>query len=69
MAVFITHLASYEGSSEQFLNTRFGGGINAISFGNIALLGGAMTLVGGLFFSREKRPIIAGLLVFLAQSP
>lgn len=65
MAVFITHLASYEGSSEQFLSARFGGGINAISFGNIALLGGAMTLVGGLFFSREKGPVIAGPLFFV----
>lgn len=65
MAVFLTHLVSYEGSYGQFLSTRFGGGINAISFGNIALLGGTMTLVGGLLFYREKRSLIAGLFFFV----
>lgn len=65
IAVLVTHFAFYEGSPGQFLNARFGGGINAISFGNIALLGGVITLVGGLFFSREKRPVLAGGLLLV----
>jgi len=60
-AVFIAHFASYEGSSEQFFNTRFGGGINAISFGNLSLLIGTMALVGGLFFFHTSRRFMAGL--------
>ena len=35
---------------------RFGGTINPIIFGNLALLGGFLTIVGGLFFLKTKRP-------------
>ncbi|MGO1500911.1 MAG: glycosyltransferase family 2 protein [Marinobacter sp.] len=65
VTVFIAHFASYEGSLEQFINARFGDGINAISFGNTALLAGTMALVGGLFFSQAKRSFVAGLFFFV----
>ena len=48
------------------LSSRFGGGINPISFGNIALLGGMLTLVGGLFFLRNGNRFLA--MAFIAGS-
>lgn len=53
---------------ESLLNARFGGGINPISFGNLALLGGFITLVGGLFCLRNKRYLLALFLVVLGIS-
>jgi O-antigen ligase len=47
-------------------SSRFGGGINPISFGNIALLGGMLTLVSGLFFLRNKKRFLA--MLFIAGS-
>ncbi|AOY90266.1 glycosyl transferase [Marinobacter salinus] len=58
---FFTALAARHGGLDQMLNARFGGGINPISFGNIALLGGMLTITGGLFFVREKRHLLATL--------
>ncbi|MDN6319350.1 MAG: O-antigen ligase family protein [Marinobacter sp.] len=50
------------------LDSRFGGGINPISFGNLALLGGFITLVGGSFCLRSKRRAFALLLIILGIS-
>eukprot|EP00163_Fabomonas_tropica_P034239 TRINITY_DN9382_c0_g2_i1.p1 TRINITY_DN9382_c0_g2~~TRINITY_DN9382_c0_g2_i1.p1 ORF type:complete len:561 (+),score=20.18 TRINITY_DN9382_c0_g2_i1:110-1684(+) len=47
---------------------RFGGGINPISFGNLALLGGMLTVVGGFFFLKSKRPLAALALVVLGTA-
>lgn len=60
--VFLMALAARSGAWDKLLNTRFGGGINPISFGNIALLGGMLTVTGGLFFVRSKRPLPATLM-------
>ena len=58
-------LIANRGSLDLLLNSRFGGGINPISFGNIALLSSFLTLTGGLFFYRSKRLPIA--LLFIAM--
>jgi len=51
-------LVADHGSITSLLNNRFGGGINPINFGNIALLGSFLTLTGGLFFfSSNRRPL------------
>lgn len=62
IGVFLVTVAARQGALEQVLNSRFGGGINPISFGNLALLGGMLTVVAGLFFFREKRSGLATLL-------
>ncbi|MGO1462592.1 MAG: O-antigen ligase family protein [Marinobacter sp.] len=56
-------LITNPGSLGALLSSRFGGGINPISFGNIALLGSFLTLAGGLFFYRSKRPSLAFLFI------
>lgn len=53
--IFLTTIVTSQGSLTQILNSRFGGGINPISFGNLALLGGMLTIVGAMFFIRHKR--------------
>jgi (heptosyl)LPS beta-1,4-glucosyltransferase len=58
-------LIANHGSLDSLLGSRFGGGINPISFGNIALLSSFLTLTGGLFFYRSKRIPIA--LLFIAM--
>ena len=62
IGAFLVTVAARQGALEQVLNSRFGGGINPISFGNLALLGGMLTVVAGLFFFREKRSGLATLL-------
>ncbi|MEC7727545.1 MAG: O-antigen ligase family protein [Pseudomonadota bacterium] len=54
IVVFLATIAARQGALNQILNSRFGGGINPISFGNLALLGGMLTITGSLFFFREK---------------
>ena len=61
IAVFLVTVAARQGALEQVLNSRFAGGINPISFGNLALLGGMLTVVAGVFFFREKRLGLATL--------
>ncbi len=58
-------LIANHGALDVLLNSRFGGGINPISFGNIALLSSFLTLTGGLFFYRSNRLPIA--LLFIAM--
>lgn len=60
--LFLVPLVAGSGTLEKLLATRFGGGVNPISFGNIALLGGMLTLTGGLFFARNKQHMLAILL-------
>jgi len=43
-------------SIHEIVAIRFGAGINPVSFGNLALLGGTLTLVGSLYFARIQRP-------------
>lgn len=52
----------------QLLNGRFGGGINPISFGNIALLSGMITLTGGIYFLHIRRQPVGFLLLFLGAA-
>ncbi|MDL0433334.1 O-antigen ligase family protein [Marinobacter sp. TBZ242] len=54
VALLIALATEYE-SFEQLLTTRFGAGINPISFGNLALLGGVLALVGGSYFARTGK--------------
>ncbi len=61
IVALVSALAARHGSLDKILSIRFGGGINPISFGNLALLGGMLTLVGGFFFGRSQRPVLAGL--------
>jgi len=62
-------LIANQGSLDALLSSRFSGGINPISFGNIALLGGFLTLTGGLFFYRsERRPLSLLFIVMGAGS-
>ena len=56
-------LLTNQSSLELLLSSCFGGGINPISFGNIALLGSFLTLTGGLFFYRSKRRPLALLFI------
>ena len=65
IAIFLATIAARQGALNQLLHSRFGGGINPISFGNLALLGGMLTIVAAIFFTREKRRIV-GTLLFLA---
>jgi (heptosyl)LPS beta-1,4-glucosyltransferase len=65
IAIFLATIAARQGALNQLLGSRFGGGINPISFGNLALLGGMLTIVAAIFFTREKRRIV-GTLLFLA---
>ncbi|HEA51225.1 hypothetical protein LCGC14_0654260 [marine sediment metagenome] len=58
-------LIANPGSLAVFLSSRFGGGINPVSFGNIALLGGALALTGGLFFYHSERRPLALLLIVI----
>lgn len=59
LAVFLVTIAARQGALHHVLNSRFGGGINPISFGNLALLGGMLTIVGSLFFYRDGRRLTA----------
>ena len=56
-ALLIAHAAEYENIG-QLLNTRFGAG-NLIIFGNLALLGGVLALVGGSYFARAGKAPVA----------
>lgn len=58
-------LIADQGSITSFLSNRFGGGINPINFGNIALLASFLTLTGGLFFLRSKRRPLALLFIVM----
>lgn len=59
LAALLIALATEYENIGQLLNTRFGAGINPISFGNLALLGGALALVGGSYFARAGKPPVA----------
>ena len=61
IGIFLVTIAARQGALGQVLNSRFGGGINPISFGNLALLGGMLTIVAAMFFVREKRGGLAVL--------
>lgn len=61
IGIFLVTIAARQGALGQVLNSRFGGGINPISFGNLALLGGMLTIVAAMFFIREKRGGLAVL--------
>jgi (heptosyl)LPS beta-1,4-glucosyltransferase len=61
-------LISGHNSLEQLLNGRFGGGINPIIFGNIALLSGMITLAGGIYFLQTRRQSAGFLLLFLGAA-
>ncbi|MBW7473023.1 glycosyltransferase [Marinobacter sp. M216] len=61
IGAFISALASQLWSVDHLLTMRFGGGINPISFGNLALLGGILTLVGASFFLRTGKRVPAAL--------
>ncbi|MBW4936473.1 O-antigen ligase family protein [Marinobacter sp. F4206] len=63
LIAFASALADQSWSIDRILNMRFGGGINPISFGNLALLGSVMTLVGASFFLRTGRKIPAAFFV------
>ena len=60
-------------SIQDVVADRFGAGINPISFGNLSLLGGMLTLVGGLYFARSQRTgtavalFIAGITTILVS--
>ncbi|MGK0524970.1 MAG: O-antigen ligase [Pseudomonadales bacterium] len=60
-------LIADQGSITSFLSNRFGGGINPINFGNIALLASFLTLTGGLFFLRSKRRPLALLFIVMGS--
>lgn len=64
-ALFGSALFTNHGSVASLLSSRFGGGINPISFGNIALLGSFLALTGGLFFYRSKRRPLALLFIVM----
>lgn len=57
--IFLLDFQDYGGGFSSYLNRRFGGGINPISFGNIALLGSVMTWAGCLYFWSQKRKTLA----------
>lgn len=59
--IFLATVAAREGALSEVLNSRFGGGINPISFGNLALLSGMLTIVAAMFFVRNKRMGVAAL--------
>ncbi|WP_339753100.1 O-antigen ligase family protein [uncultured Marinobacter sp.] len=59
LAALLIALATDYQNTGELLNTRFGAGINPISFGNLALLGGALALVGGSYFARTGRAATA----------
>ncbi|MBW0149362.1 O-antigen ligase family protein [Marinobacter arenosus] len=65
---FASALASQLWSIDQILEMRFGGGINPISFGNIALLGSILTLVGASFFLRTGKRMPGVLFVLVGVS-
>lgn len=68
VVAFTLALANHLWSFEQLLDMRFGGGINPISFGNIALLGSVLTLVGASFYLRTGKRIPGVLLALLGAS-
>ncbi len=59
IGVFLATIAARQGALDHVLSSRFGGGINPISFGNLALLGGMLTIVAAFFFVRDSRRIVA----------
>lgn len=64
IGIFLTAVTTSQGGLDQILHARFGGGINPISFGNLALLGGMLTIVASIFFARDRRRIAATLCFF-----
>lgn len=59
IVIFVTTIAARQGALNHVLNSRFGGGINPISFGNLALLVGMLAIVGSLFLFRDSRKVSA----------
>ncbi|WP_373001429.1 O-antigen ligase family protein [Marinobacter sp.] len=58
VALLVALATEYE-SLSQLLQTRFGAGINPISFGNLSLLGGSLALVGGSYFLKTGKSGVA----------
>ena len=59
LAVLLFALVTEDRSIIELASSRFGAGINPISFGNLALLGGALTLVGSLYFYKTGKIVMA----------
>lgn len=55
------------GNLSSLLSTRAGGGLNAITFGNLALLSGVMSLVASFYFARSGNRS-AAVLAFIAAA-
>ena len=68
LTLLATALIASNGSVESLLGSRFGAGINPISFGNIALLGGMMTVTGGIYFFYTRRQLAGFLLLFVGAA-
>lgn len=68
IAILLSAVAESKGALSGIMRYRFGGGINPISFGNLALLGGMLTVAGGFFFLKSKRPLAALALVVLGTA-
>jgi (heptosyl)LPS beta-1,4-glucosyltransferase len=59
LAALLIALATEYDSFSQLMETRFGAGINPISFGNLSLLGGVLALVGGFYYFRTGNTALA----------
>lgn len=59
LTVLLFALITEDRSIIELASSRFGAGINPISFGNLALLGGALTLVGSLYFYKTGKIVMA----------
>ncbi|QSP96058.1 glycosyltransferase [Marinobacter salinisoli] len=57
--VFLAELVAHDWAINSLLSRRFGGGINPISFGNLALLASTLSLVSALYFIRSRKVRIA----------
>ncbi|WP_166266264.1 O-antigen ligase family protein [Marinobacter caseinilyticus] len=66
LAAVLAHFAQSTETLTPYLAGRLGGGINPIMFGNLALLGGALSLVGGLYFRRQPSDQIKALVLIIA---
>lgn len=66
IVAFAMSWLSYSGGLDHFLAFRFGGDINPIMFGNIALLGSLMVMVGSLYFWQMGKRWVSMLFLILA---
>lgn len=63
LTLLLAAIAARQGALGAVMNQRFGGGINPISFGNLALLTGIITVAGSLYFFRAKRQALGTALL------